>query len=399
MEELLLKIVISLALGAIIGIEREKRMKETFAGFRTFMLVCLLGFVSSYLSTFLSFNLLLISLFFVGVLSSINFYRKIIFKRGKGITTEIAFILTFLIGVILYYESYPYILSTALAFLLTLILVLKENLHEFAHKVTTIEIEDFVIFGLVAFVIYPILPDYPIDPFGIVKLRFIWRAMVAIFSLSFLVYSIFRILKEKKLLLSSILGGMINSIYTSNLFSSELENPITYPFIASISSMLLRVYILSILINPSLMLANIFLLLTSTSGYLISFLLSRKVEKDERKVEIKMKSPISFKFVILYLPVFSLLFLIANIINKYFGLFGSQLMAFVVGLVDTSSLATVFSTFSSEKAKYLILVLTSSNIIGNSLFILKNNKKVFRRVFKYLCIILLLNVLFFLLTS
>jgi uncharacterized membrane protein YhiD involved in acid resistance len=49
MEELLIKILISLALGALIGIEREKRMKESFAGFRTFMLVCLFGLISSYL--------------------------------------------------------------------------------------------------------------------------------------------------------------------------------------------------------------------------------------------------------------------------------------------------------------------------------------------------------------
>ena len=187
MEELLLKIAISIALGAIIGIEREKRMRETFAGFRTFMLACLLGVISSYLSQILSISIVAIVLFFVGVLASINFYRKVIYRRGKGITTEIAFILTFLIGVILYHESYPFILSTALAFSLTLVLVLKESLHEFAHKVTTIEIEDFVTFGLVAFVIYPILPEFPIDPFGILNLKFIWKAIVAIFGLSFFV--------------------------------------------------------------------------------------------------------------------------------------------------------------------------------------------------------------------
>jgi uncharacterized membrane protein (DUF4010 family) len=223
MEELLLKILISLALGALIGIERERRMRESFAGFRTFMLVCLFGLISSYLSSILLNMLLILSFLFVGILAALNFYRKVIYKKGKGITTEIAFFLTFLIGVILYYESYPYIISLALAFLLTLILVLKESLHEFAHKVTTKEIEDFIIFGLVAFVIYPILPDYPIGPFGILKLKFIWKAIVAIFGLSFFVYSIFRVLKTKGILWSSILGGLINSIYMSNFFSSNLK--------------------------------------------------------------------------------------------------------------------------------------------------------------------------------
>jgi len=397
MEELLLKIAISLALGAIIGIEREKRMKETFAGFRTFMLACLIGLISSHLSNLFSVNVVLIVLFFIGILASINFYRKSIYKTGKGITTEIAFILTFLIGVILYHDSYPYILSAALTFSLTLILILRESLHEFAHKVTKIEIEDFVIFGLIAFVIYPLLPESSIDPFGILNLKFVWKALVAIFALSIFVYSIFRIVKTKGILLSSFLGGLINSIYMSNFFSSRIRKPLVYPFLASVSSMLLRVYILSIIINPNLILPNLFLLFTGLSGHLISLYLSRKVEKSVRRINIVIKSPISFGFVIIYLPIFSLLFILANIISMNFGLFGAQIMAMIIGIIDTCSLTTVFSTFSIESARLLILFLTSSNILGNSLFILKNSREVFRVITKYFLILLLLNIFFFLL--
>jgi uncharacterized membrane protein (DUF4010 family) len=397
MEELLVKILISLALGALIGMERERRMKESFAGFRTFMLVCLFGLISSYLSSILLNSLLILSFLFVGILAALNFYRKVIYKRGKGITTEIAFFLTFLIGVMLYYENYPYIISLALSFLLTLVLVLKESLHEFAHKVTTKEIEDFIIFGLVAFVIYPILPDYPIDPFGILKLKFIWKAIVAIFGLSFFVYSIFRILKTKGVLWSSFLGGLINSIYMSNFFSSNLKKFIAYPFLASVSSMLLRAYILSLIINPGLTTPNIFLLFTAVSGFSISYLLSRK--NKTTKINIQLTSPISFRFVSFYIPLFSALFLFANIIGKYFGFFASQILAAIIGLVDVSSLATIFSTFDLRNARVLLLILTSSNIIGNSLVIFKNNKKMFFAIFKYFCIIFLLNVFFFLLLS
>ena len=391
----MLKILISLALGALIGIERERRMKESFAGFRTFMLVCLFGFISSYLSSVVLNSLLMLSFLFVGILAALNFYRKIIYKRGKGITTEIAFLLTFLIGMILYYESYPYIISLALAFLLTLILVLKESLHEFAHKVTTREIEDFIIFGLVAFVIYPILPDYPIDSFGILKLKFIWKAIVAIFGLSFFVYSIFRILKTKSILLSSILGGVINSIYMSNFFSSNLKKLIVDPFVASVSSMILRVYILSSIINPSLIIPNTFLLFTAVSGFSISYLLSRK--NKAIKINIQPTSPISFKFVAFYIPLFSALYVLANIISKYFGVSASKILAAVVGLIDVSSLATIFSTFDLSNARILLLILTNSNIIGNSLVIFKNNRKAFYVILKYFVLIILLNIFFFLL--
>jgi uncharacterized membrane protein (DUF4010 family) len=397
MEELLIKILISLALGALIGIEREKRMKESFAGFRTFMLVCLFGLISSYLSNIFSNAILLISFFAITILSALNFYKRVIYKIGKGITTEIAFFLTFLIGVIIYYESYPYIISLTLAFSLTLILLLKESLHEFAHKVTRREIEDFIIFGVAALVIYPILPNYPIDPFGILKLKFVWKALVVIFGLSFLVYLIFRISKRRGILLGSVLGGLINSIYISSLLSSKLKKPIAFPFLASISSMLLRAYILSSIINPSLVFSNIFLLLSSISGFITSYFLFKGKKNVIEEVDINLTSPISFKFTTFYIILFSFLFILASIINKSFGTFASKILAFLVGLVDISSLTVIFSTFNAESAKTLILILTSSNIIGNSLFILKNSKKTFFATFKYFLILILLNVFFFLL--
>ncbi|MDD1764201.1 MAG: MgtC/SapB family protein, partial [Methanobacteriaceae archaeon] len=62
---LLLKIIIALALGALIGIERERKGHEMeFAGVRTFMLIALLGVISAYLSQFYSFFL---GLSFLGV--------------------------------------------------------------------------------------------------------------------------------------------------------------------------------------------------------------------------------------------------------------------------------------------------------------------------------------------
>jgi uncharacterized membrane protein (DUF4010 family) len=397
MEELLIKILISLALGALIGIEREKRMKESFAGFRTFMLVCLFGLISSYLSNIFSNAILLISFFAITILSALNFYKRVIYKIGKGITTEIAFFLTFLIGVIIYYESYPYIISLTLAFSLTLILLLKESLHEFAHKVTRREIEDFIIFGLAALVIYPILPDYPIDPFGILKLKFVWKALVVIFGLSFLVYLIFRISKRRGILVGSVLGGLINSIYISSLLSSKIKKPIAFPFLASISSMLLRAYILSSIINPSLVFSNIFLLLSSIFGFIASYFLFKGKKNVIKEVDINLTSPISFKFTTFYIILFSVLFILASIINKSFGMFASQILALLVGLIDISSLTVIFSTFNAESAKTLILILTSSNIIGNSLFILKNSKKMFFATFKYFLVLILLNVFFFLL--
>jgi uncharacterized membrane protein (DUF4010 family) len=397
MQELLIKIVIALALGALVGIEREKRLGgKVFAGFRTFMLVCLFGLLSSYLSSYFPF-VLPFSLLGILALASLNFYRKVNYKRQRGITTELAFFITFFIGTILYFENYPYILSIALTLLLTLILVLKESLHEFAHKITVKEIEDFIIFGLVAFVIYPILPSTPLDPFKILDLRFIWKALIFIFGLSFLVYSIFRILKQRGLLISGILGGLINSIYMSNFFSSNFSK---YEYsksviIASVSSMLLRSFILVFTIYPSFYKEVIFLPLTAFSGYLISYILKKE---NKEKIKIILTSPISFKFTFLYVIFFSALFFIANFLFKTFGSNILFLMTGIIGLIDVSTMSVTLPLLVKDEAlKVSLLILTSLNIVGNSLFVLKNSRKLFFKVIRYLAILILLNFFFFLL--
>ncbi|MEM0333346.1 MAG: MgtC/SapB family protein [Candidatus Aenigmatarchaeota archaeon] len=221
---LLIKFVISLAMGAVIGIERERRAKGTvFAGFRTFMLICSLGLITAFLhanfSQFFSFLIVLI----IGSLCSLNFYRKIAKNKEAGITTEVALLLTFFIGFIFYFEEEPYIFSLGLTFILTWILFLKEKMHEFAHKIKVEEVRDFLIFGLIFFVIYPILPNQPIDPLGTLNLKFVWFGLVLILGLSFFVYIIIKLLKYKGLILDAILGGLINSIYMSNFFSSKLS--------------------------------------------------------------------------------------------------------------------------------------------------------------------------------
>jgi len=157
--------------------------------------------------------------------------------------------------------------------------------------------------------------------------------------------------------------------------------------------MLLRVYILSIIINSSLLISNIFLFLTATSGYIISYYISKK-EKRVRNFDFRLSSPISFRFIAFYIPLFSALFVIANIVNKHFGILASQILAIIVGLMDVSSLAAIFSTLAPENVKILLLILTSSNLIGNSLIVLRNNKKMFLMSFRYSLLLILFERLF-----
>jgi hypothetical protein len=182
----------------------------------------------------------------------------------------------------------------------------------------------------------------------------------------------------------------------SFLLSAKIKKPVISPLLVSVSSMLLRVYILVSIINYKLLFSAIFLLLSSASGFIISYLLFKKEKEILKDVNIKLTSPISFRFTTIYIVFFSLLYLVANLINNKFDFYGFQVLAGLIGLIDVNSLAVIFSSFTPEKAKLLLLILTCSNIFGNSLIILRNNRQMFHHSYKYFVLLFLLNILFFL---
>jgi len=392
---LLIKLIISLIMGAVIGIERERRIRGTiFAGFRTFMLVCSLGLLSAFLYT--NFNKLfpVITLSILGLLCCLNFYKKIIIKGEAGITTEIALLLTYLLGFIFYFENTPYIFSLALTFILAWILFLKEKLHEFAHKIKVKEVRDFLIFGLVFFVIYPILPPKPLDPFGILNLKFIWFALVLIFGLSFLVYVVVRLLKKEGIVVDAILGGFINAIYMSNFFSSKIKEGkiVKYAFLLTLSSLLLRIFILSSFINTAAFRSLIFLPIISIIGYTLGIISLKKFK--EWKWKLRLVSPLDLKFSTIYILVFIVLYYLAHLIYIKFGKSYVYLLL-PIGLVDMNTLAVTLSSLlaPNELSKFLVLVLIL-NIFGNLFVVYRNSKKLGRT-----CLFVSLFLTFLLLLS
>jgi uncharacterized membrane protein (DUF4010 family) len=213
-EEIFLKIVLSLAIGALIGIEREQRARGEIAhGIRTFMLSSLLGFLSTHFSfLFQSFLIFYLAFIFSGILTALAYFRKT--RAGHvGQTTNFAFLLTFLLGTLVYFDTFPFYHSVSLAILLTFILASKEILHAFSKHLTKEEVWNAVFFAVLSFVVLPILPNRTIDPFNSINPFLIWSGVVIVLSLSFAAYILMKIFGPKRgIILSGILGGIVSSV-------------------------------------------------------------------------------------------------------------------------------------------------------------------------------------------
>ena len=127
-----LNLAVALGIGLLIGAERE-RSKGTgpdreSAGIRTFTIASLLGAVSV---TF-NFWLLVVSIFCVTIFTAISYYNRR--DKDPGLTTEIALILTVILGGLA--MSAP-ALAAALAVAVAILLAAKEPMHGFVLGVVT----------------------------------------------------------------------------------------------------------------------------------------------------------------------------------------------------------------------------------------------------------------------
>ncbi len=127
----------AILLGALIGIEREKRKQEDddadyIAGLRTFTLIALLGAATAWLSKSLQAEWILpVVLLILGVLVVAG-YTVTAKRESFGLTTEIAAVVVFLLAAMVMYDQQ--VVAVALAVVTAAILAYKQPLHSFVDK-------------------------------------------------------------------------------------------------------------------------------------------------------------------------------------------------------------------------------------------------------------------------
>lgn len=165
-------LAVSLGCGLLIGIERERRKGtgpgRAFAGLRTFALTCVVGAVAAL--TGLA-GLMVAGALLVAGLAGVAYWRDR--SEDPGATTEIALLLTYLIGVLCVW-SLP--LAAAIAVGLTALLAGREPLHRFAnHWLSHGEVRDGIILAALVLMALPLVPNRPfwgpvLNPYVIVQL-------------------------------------------------------------------------------------------------------------------------------------------------------------------------------------------------------------------------------------
>src|SRR5690606_27948642 len=159
----------ALLAGALVGLEREfmqqRRDSPDFAGIRTFSLIALLGAVAAFLSADFGYGPLLVAFAGLIVLGAVSYIGDFSTTgQAGGITTEVAVMLSFLLGALIMTQWSE--IGVALAVIVALLLSLKGSLHDLARRMSMADLRNTLEFALVAAVILPILPNQTVDPLG-----------------------------------------------------------------------------------------------------------------------------------------------------------------------------------------------------------------------------------------
>lgn len=334
-QEIIVKLLASLAIGLLIGLEREWANKE--AGVRSFAITSLFGMLSALLSEHFAIMAMAGIFILVGFLN----VRRLIVDHNVEITTSTALMVTGVLGILV--GMGHYFTPVAAAILTTILLTWKMELASFADKLHPEEIRSAVFLGLLSFVIFPLLPKHSIDPWDLFSPREVWLTIIVIGSIGFVNYVLLKLYGTKGFSYSAFLGGLVNSTATMTELSQTIKglsgniNPLL--IVASLLIMFAmfsrNLLLLAILCPKSVLLAVIPL---AAMGATAAFLAFRLNGQEKSVIDLpNLSSPVSLPRLGAFGFFFLAIQVAGNLAQRYLGGLGLLGTSIIGGLVSSAS--------------------------------------------------------------
>jgi len=299
--ELLLNLATALGVGLLIGTERSwsggDQDGQEIAGIRTFGLAGLFGGLAALSASHFGVSAW-IAMFVVLALLTIAGYviESTRVNADRGMTTEIALLLTFLLGSLAVAESR--ILAASIAVVVALLLSLKSRLHGALRKLNEAELGGALKLLFISVVLLPALPNQGYGPWEAFNPYTTWWMVVLIAAIGFAAYVAIRLLGTRHgLLVTALLGGIVSStamtITLARLDSPKLRPALAAGLLATSALMFPRVLLEVGLINRALLPTLLAPMLTAGSIYAAGALLYylRAGRQPENAAEPPLKNP------------------------------------------------------------------------------------------------------------
>lgn len=353
--EPMFRLASALAIGLLIGAERERRKGEgpqrSPAGIRTFGLASLMGGVSVALGG--SILLAVTTAAFV-VFAAVAYLRT--HEQDPGLTSEAALVLAVLLGALAQSNTAA---ASAIAVIVTVLLAARVRLHHFVSDVISeSELTDALIFAAATLVVLPLMPDRYLGPFGAINPRTIWKIVVLVMTISAGGYIAVRLLGPSfGLPIAGLASGFVSSTATIGAMGTRaLQEPVLArsavagAVLSTVATILQMTAVLAATSRSTLYHMRFPLIAAGIAALAYGLVCMFLSVRQTAAPSVHKGRAFSLKTAVLFATLIGVVLLFSAALNVWLGKTGVLAAAAVAGLVDTHAAAvSVASLVSAGK--------------------------------------------------
>ena len=345
----MLNLVSAVAVGALIGAERERRKGEgparSPAGIRTFTITSIAGAVAFSLGGVV---LLAVLTACVAAMAAVAYWRAQ--DQDPGLTTEIVLVLTALLGGLCMQAPQT---AAAIAVTVTVLLYTKAWLHNLVISVISKDVlDDALIFAAATLVVLPLVPNRQMGPYLALNPHSIWIVIVLVMAISAAGYVAVRLFGARfGLPLAGAISGFISSTATIGAMGSRTKKSkdllaacVAGAVLSTLATIVQLALVVAATSMPTLFRMSGPLLLAGGTaaayGAAFTLLAARNAGNDAAQTG----GVFSLKAALAFGSILALILVISAGLQERFGGAGVLLATVVAGLVDTHAAAISVAT-------------------------------------------------------
>ena len=346
--QIIVRCVLGLSLGLLIGLERERRGKE--AGLRTFGFISILGTIGGALGTPYALSALWLTAVLVVILN----VQSVRADEGSELTTSAAMLVTAMCGILVGLGHT--IAPAAIMVLSTALLAWKERLSGFTMGLTEGELRSALLLAILAIVIYPALPVGAVGPWDLVEPRAAWITVILIAAIGFFNYVIWKMYGARGTEVSGFFGGLVNSTFTVIELTTRLRQvgasfvETAYRgIVLAVTAMVVRNATLLLLLAPMALVGSAPAFLLMLAACVLLVVISYRTPRAPTDApNLALELPFSLPQALKYGFLFLVLHILGGMTERQFGDYGFYFICVVGGALSSASAVAAAAALSTQ---------------------------------------------------
>jgi len=358
------RLLVAAFIGALIGLDRERaearKTAQVFAGVRTFPLIALAGSVPMLVFDITGPSLLIMSFLTVVTIATISYVRTSA-TGNVGATTEVAALVTFLLGVLA--GAGYLVIAGATGIGVAVLLAAKSRLEAFSQALTTEEVNATLELAVLSGIVLPLLPNQGYGPWHILNPYDIWLMVVLVSGLSFAGFVAVRLFgTQQGLIVAGVVGALVSSTAVTVAMAERSRTDKSLAAQAAAAAVLAsvimgaRVAVLGALINLRILPWLLPVLAVMViAGLAAAWLLLRQARASSSKTaEANLSNPFRLTEALIFAGVYALVLLVAEAGREYLGAYGMYAAAALSSLVDVDAVTIAFTHVGSRSGEWQV---------------------------------------------